>query len=118
MSLLQYYERFNSIAETEDSIDVKIGVRKLIKDFATQSSAIDTADEIYCGISFLRGGIRDNYLKLLEELHNDYLLCNYQFPKSLYEAYTLMSDWKRDTHRYGGSAGGGGADTQESHSLK
>ena len=92
MSLLQYYERFKSIAETADYVDIKLGIGKGMKDFVTQSSATETAAEIYRGISFLMGGDRYYYWKLLEELHNDYLSGNDRYPKSLDEAYTLMSD--------------------------
>ena len=84
----------------------------------SQSSATETAAEIYRGISFLMGGDRDYYWKLLEELHNDYLSGNDRYPKSLDEAYTLMSDRNHNPHIYGGSGVGGVTSTQESHSLK
>ena len=50
MSLLQYYERFKSIEYTEESVGIKLGIGKVIKYFATQSSATDNAAEIYRGI--------------------------------------------------------------------
>ena len=73
MSLLQYYERFNSITDTEDCVNIKLGIGKGMKDFTTQLSATETAAEIYCGISFIMGGDRYYYWELLEDLHNDYL---------------------------------------------
>ena len=36
MSLLQFYERFKSIADTEDSVKTELGTGKGITDFATQ----------------------------------------------------------------------------------
>ena len=108
MSLLQYYERFKGISDTEDYVDIKIGIGKGIKDFDTQSSATYTEAEIYCGISFLMGGDMYYHWKLLEELHNDNLMGKDGYPKSLYKAYTLMSDWNHYTHRYGGSGRCGG----------
>ena len=43
MSLLQYYEHFKGIADTEDYIEIELGIGKVIKDFAAQSSATYTA---------------------------------------------------------------------------
>ena len=43
MSQLQYYEHFKGIAGTEDSIEIKLGIGKVMKDFAAQSSATYTA---------------------------------------------------------------------------
>ena len=108
MPLLQYYKCFKSIAHTEDYVEIKLGIGKVMKDFATQSSAKYTAAEIYCGISFLMGGDMDYYFKLLEEIHKAFLPGNDIYPNSFYKVYTLMSEWNHDTHRYGGSVGGGG----------
>ena len=77
-----------------------------MKDLSTQSSAIQTASEIYRGISFLMGGDRYYYWELLEQLHNDYLSGNYIYLKFLDDGYTLMNDWKHDPHIYGGYGGG------------
>ena len=37
MSLLRYYERFKSIADTENSVNIKLGIGKGMKDFAKES---------------------------------------------------------------------------------
>ena len=55
MSLLQYYERFESIADTSDSFKTELGIGKGMKYFATNLSSTETADEIYRGISFIMG---------------------------------------------------------------
>ena len=46
VSLLHYYERFKSIADMADSVDIELGIGKGVKYFATQSSATETEDEI------------------------------------------------------------------------
>ena len=50
MSLLQYYERFKSITDMVDYVNIELVIGKGMKDFATQSSATETGAEIYCGI--------------------------------------------------------------------
>ena len=106
VSLIQYYERFKSITYTAYSVNSELRIRNRMKHFFNKSSATETAAENYCGISFLTGGDMDYYWKLLAELYNDYLSGNNRYPKSLDKAYTLMSYWKHDSHRYGRSGGG------------
>ena len=65
MSLLHHYERFNVIADTEDCVDIELGIGQVMKDFSTQSSATKTAAEIYHGIYFLMGGDMSYYCKIL-----------------------------------------------------
>ena len=63
--MIQYYEHFRSIADTEYSVGTELVIGKGVKDFATRSSSTETAAEIYGGISFLMGGDRDYYWKML-----------------------------------------------------
>ena len=65
MSLLPYHDRFKSIADTENYVDIKLVIWKGMKEFSTQSSATDTKAETYHRISFLMGGDRDYYCNML-----------------------------------------------------
>ena len=115
MSLLTYYEKYKSLMDMMDSLEIEAGSDKGMEAFSTDNlKAAGTATpdpndvhkmsvESYLAIIFILNSNRDHYWKLQEELHNEYLQGIDRYPKTVTDAYALMSDRRHDTSRYSGS---------------
>ena len=116
MSLQVYYEKFKSIMEMLESLQIDPGTDKGIANFARehlmkttgkaetqiQTDEIwSTASEAYFAVIFILGTSKDHYWRVHEEFHNDYLEDRDQYHKTVHEAFALLSERKHDNTRWG-----------------
>ena len=67
------------------------------------------AEEAYMDMAFILGANRIKYGRLIEELENSYLKGNEnKYPKTVTDAYNLLSNYKNDPRNHpGGNTSGG-----------
>ena len=114
MSLLTYFEKFQSLLDMMESLQIEVGGDTGMHKFAAEliqgasdvvpdsKDVIKKSEEAYLAAIFILNSNRDYYWKLQEELHNEYLQGIDRYPKTVADAYALMNDRRHDSSRYSG----------------
>ena len=106
MSDQRYLDIFNDTIKTLNSYDIVIDVSKLIIEQEYGDISMKTADEKdelkkeaqekFLAYSYLKGMCRERYGTIKEELHNEFLNGQKNYPKTVQEAYELQTEyWKK-----------------------
>ena len=105
-----YYERFNAAIDVVKEMGGNIGTSHTATNYILEANgtvpssatsqqraaASITGAEMYKAIAFTLGADRKRFGKLIEDLSNNYLLGNNNYPKTMISAYNLLQNWRRD----------------------
>ena len=80
----------------EPSIEASVAINTQLTDAETKK----TAQEQYLAVAFLLGADRSKFGRLLENLENDFLQGQNNYPKTITGAYNLLTNWKHGTHMH------------------
>jgi Reverse transcriptase (RNA-dependent DNA polymerase)/Zinc knuckle len=103
MSAQEYLTQFNNHVDVLKHVGAVIGpdtsiAQELAGGGTKTVSATHNkeATERYLAVAFLLGADRIRYGKLIEDMENSYLQGQNNYPKTINDAYNLLSNWKQD----------------------
>jgi hypothetical protein len=110
LTAAQYLEKFQNIVDVIEQTGGSVGVDPGIESALITEKGMDatkmSADEVeenkkdaqgrYLAVAFLLGADRNRYGKMVEDLENDFLQGQNNYPRTLTAAYHLLTNWKQD----------------------
>ena len=113
LDTVEYYEKFENVISVLESNGGEIGGDQALiqsqlaslglsvtsASDAERKAARQAARQQYLAVAFLMGADRNRYGLLIQDLENDFIQGNDKYPKTLIDAYHLLSNWKSN-HSY------------------
>ena len=106
MSTVKYYEQLLSLVNVLDAIKASFGHDPGIQAMVAAEHKKDMEDmddedwqearDMFLTTAFLLGCDRTRYVKLVENMENDYLQGRSPYPKTVASAFNLLANWKQD----------------------
>ena len=106
-----YLDRFMNLVDMAESYDAKLydqAMFKIAQDSTVYSTTEEanlqddelkmsetTAREIYLACAFVINSDLRKYVRLIEELENDYTKVNDNYPRNMVKAYQLLNEYKQ-----------------------
>jgi hypothetical protein len=104
MSAAEYLEQFQNNVDVLDAVGATFGPHRGVVEMITgDQRANEATPEQYneatersIAIAFINRADRTRYGRLLEDLRNNYLMGQDNYPRSLNQAYNLLVNWQQD----------------------
>jgi hypothetical protein len=104
MPAAEYLEYFQNNLDVLDAVGATIGPHKGVINMITGGGAgaaatqaqIAEANERSVAIAFISNADKTRYGRLIEDLHNNYLMGQDNYPRTLNQAYNLLVNWQQD----------------------
>jgi Zinc knuckle len=105
MTAQEYLEQFNNHVDVLKHVGAVIGPDTSIVNFIADGNTVNSfhrasATTEYLAVAFMLGADRTRYGKLIEDLENSYLQGQSNYPKTVTEAYNVLSNWKQDPRNF------------------